>query len=129
VRRLVASRRVHPEVACALFNPIRGNAASLDSHQPVVGQGGSQLNQRVNTGHTDALVPLAREFAGIQSLAAAMTSVGRLGFQIRVKTQDGTRGARIAFLREVSRPAEARKVLVENGRTSTANVSSGAARQ
>jgi len=30
-----------------------------------------------------------------------------------VKTNDGVRGARIAFLREVSNPAETRKVLVE----------------
>jgi len=32
---------------------------------------------------------------------------------VRLKTPDGMRGARIAFLREVSNPAEARKVLVE----------------
>ena len=42
-----------------------------------------------------------------------MTSVDRLGFHVRLKTQDGTRAARIAFLREVSGSAEARKVLVE----------------
>jgi Protein of unknown function (DUF2470) len=37
-----------------------------------------------------------------------MTAVDRLGFQVRLKT-----GARIAFLREVSNPAETQKVLVE----------------
>jgi putative heme iron utilization protein len=42
-----------------------------------------------------------------------MTAVDRLGFQVRVKTQDGIRGARMAFLREVSNSAETRKVLVE----------------
>jgi len=42
-----------------------------------------------------------------------MTSVDRLGFQVRLRTQDGMRGARIAFLREVSNPDETRKVLVE----------------
>ena len=40
-----------------------------------------------------------------------MTSVDRLGFHVRLKTQDGMRGARIAFLREVSNPGEARSVL------------------
>jgi len=39
--------------------------------------------------------------------------VDRLGFHVRLKTQDGTRGARIAFLREVRSPAEARTVLVD----------------
>jgi putative heme iron utilization protein len=63
--------------------------------------------------HGDALVLLARAFAGIESQEVAMTSVDRLGFHVRLKTQDGTRGARVAFLREVSSPAEARKVLVE----------------
>jgi hypothetical protein len=58
-------------------------------------------------------VVLARTFAGIESQEVAMTSVDRLGFHVRLKTQDGTRGARIAFLREVSSPVEARKVLVE----------------
>jgi putative heme iron utilization protein len=42
-----------------------------------------------------------------------MTSVDRLGFHVRLKTQDSSRGARIAFLREVSSPAEARNVLVD----------------
>jgi hypothetical protein len=58
----------------------------LASHQSVVAHGDSRLNQRVNTGHPDALVPLALEFAGIESQAVAMTSFGRLGFQIRLKT-------------------------------------------
>ena len=67
----------------------------------------------MNTDHRDALVLLARLFAGIESQEVSMTSVDRLGFHVRVKTQDGTRNARIAFLREVTNPAEARKVLVE----------------
>jgi hypothetical protein len=36
-----------------------------------------------------------------------------LGFHVRMRTRDGMRGARIAFSREVSNPAETRKVLVE----------------
>jgi putative heme iron utilization protein len=69
--------------------------------------------QHMNTDHADALVLLAQAFAGIESQEAAMTSVDRLGFHVRLKTQDGTRGSRIAFLREVSSPAEARTVLVD----------------
>jgi hypothetical protein len=69
--------------------------------------------QHMNTDHGDALVLVARAFAGIESQEVAMTSVDRLGFHIRFKTQDSTRGARIAFSREVSSPEEARKVLIE----------------
>lgn len=73
----------------------------------------AEIIQHMNADHKDALVLLAGKFAGIESQEATMTTVDRLGFQVRVKTQDGMRGARIAFLREVSNPAETRKVLVE----------------
>jgi hypothetical protein len=36
-----------------------------------------------------------------------------VSLSLTLEDQDGTRGPRIAFLREVSSPAEARKVLVE----------------
>ncbi len=73
----------------------------------------TDIIQHMNTDHGDALILLARAFTGIESQQVAMTSVDRLGFHVRLKTQDATRGARIAFLREVSSPAEARNVLVD----------------
>jgi len=42
-----------------------------------------------------------------------LTSVDRLGFHLRLKTQDGVKGARVAFLREVSDPSQTREVIVE----------------
>jgi len=69
--------------------------------------------QHMNTDHGDALILLAKAFAGIEAQEAAITSVDRLGFNIRLKTQEGMRGARIAFLREVGSSVEAREVLVE----------------
>jgi putative heme iron utilization protein len=69
--------------------------------------------QHMNTDHGEALTLLARAFAGIESQEAAMTSVDRLGFQVRLKTPDGPRGARIAFSKEVDSPAEARSVLID----------------
>ena len=71
-----------------------------------------EIIQHMNADHKDALVLLVREFARIEAQEATMTAVDRLGFHVRVKTPDGMRGARIAFLREVSSPAETRKVLV-----------------
>jgi heme iron utilization protein len=73
----------------------------------------TEIIQHMNEDHKDALVLLARKFAAIEPLEATMTAVDRLGFHVRLKTQEGMRGARIAFLREVSNPLEARKVLVE----------------
>ena len=69
--------------------------------------------EHMNSDHADALTLLARTFAGIECEEAAMTSVDRLGFHVRLKTSDGVRGARIAFPREVGSAAEARTVLVE----------------
>jgi putative heme iron utilization protein len=73
----------------------------------------SGIIQHMNADHADALILLARAFAGMESTEAVMTSVDRLGFHVRLKTDDGMRGARIAFLREVANPLEARNVLVE----------------
>jgi len=73
----------------------------------------ADIIQHMNSDHADALVLLARAFAGIESQEVVVTSIDRLGFHVRLKTQDGTRGARIAFLREASSPAEARAVLIE----------------
>src|SRR6202051_2945091 len=73
----------------------------------------AEIIRHVNSDHRDALVLLARKFAGIESQEATMTAVDRLGFHVRLKTADGMRGARIAFLREVSNSQEVRTVLVE----------------
>src|ERR1700758_5256199 len=72
-----------------------------------------EIIQHMNADHKDALILLARVFARIESQEATMIAVDRLGFHARLKTEGGMRGVRIAFLREVSNPAETRKVLVE----------------
>jgi heme iron utilization protein len=90
------------------------SASEYDRSQPdPLADSMAEIIQHMNADHKDALVLLARQFAHIEAQEATMTAVDRLGFQVRVKTQDGIRGARIAFLREVSNPAETRKVLVE----------------
>ena len=90
------------------------SASEYDRAQPdPLADSMAEIIQHMNVDHKDALILIARVFAGIESQEAAMTSVDRLGFQVRLKNQDGMRGARISFLREVSNPAETRKVLVE----------------
>jgi len=83
------------------------------SRQDPLADSMAEIIQHMNADHKDALVLLARTFAHIESTEANMTTVDRLGFHVRLKTPDGMRGARIALLREVSNPAETRKVLVE----------------
>jgi putative heme iron utilization protein len=73
----------------------------------------SGILQHVNADHANALILMAKTFAGIEAQEAVMTSVDRLGFHLRLKTHDGMRSTRIAFLREVRSTAEARNVLVE----------------
>jgi heme iron utilization protein len=83
----------------AAVDPLASHAAGIIEH--------------MNADHRDSLVLLARVFAGIAPEEATMTSVDRLGFHVRLKTVEGTRGARIGFLREVVTPTDARKVLIE----------------
>ena len=90
------------------------SATDYDRSQPdPLAESMAEIIRHMNADHKDALVLLARKFAQVDSQEATMTAVDRLGFHVRLKTQEGMRGARIAFLREVSNPAETRKVLVE----------------
>jgi heme oxygenase (biliverdin-IX-beta and delta-forming) len=73
----------------------------------------NDIMQHMNADHKDALILIAKRFAGIEALEAEMISVDRLGFNVRLKTQDGVHGARIAFLREVTNPMQTREVFVE----------------
>ncbi|MGA9511035.1 MAG: DUF2470 domain-containing protein [Candidatus Sulfotelmatobacter sp.] len=89
-------------------------ASEYDQAQPdPLAEVAAGIIEHMNADHKDALILLARKSAGIESQEAAMTSVDRLGFHVRLKTADGVRGARIAFLREVRNVNDARKVLVE----------------
>ena len=89
-------------------------APEYDQAQPdPLADSATAIIEHMNVDHKDALVLLARTLAGIESQEAAMTSVDRLGFHVLLKTQEGMKGARIAFLREATTPMAARKVLVE----------------
>jgi putative heme iron utilization protein len=73
----------------------------------------NDIMDHMNADHKDALILLAKCFAGIEAQKAEMTSVDRLGFHLRLKTQDGMHGTRIAFFREVRDSAQTREVFVE----------------
>lgn len=73
----------------------------------------SEIIQHMNADHADALVLLARGFAGVEAEEATMTSVDRLGFHLRLKTADRVHSARVPFTREVRNTQETRTVLVE----------------
>jgi len=89
-------------------------ASDYDQAQPdPLADAATGIIEHMNIDHKEALILLARVHAGIEAEEAAMTAVDRLGFHARLKTQEGMKGARIAFLREVTNPGEARKVLVD----------------
>lgn len=89
-------------------------AAKYDGTKPdPLSDAAAGIIQHMNADHKDALVLLTRVFAGIESQAVEMTSIDRLGFHVRAKNQDGVRGARIAFLREVRDSSETRIAMME----------------
>jgi len=67
----------------------------------------------MNRDHADALVLLANKFTTVDAEEASMTSVDRLGFQVRIKSGGEFYSRRIGFLREVNNTEECRKVIVE----------------
>ena len=69
--------------------------------------------RHMNADHRDALLLIARRFAGEDAAGASMTAVDRLGFHLRLTSGDQVRGRRVAFPREVGNQEEARAVFVE----------------
>lgn len=67
----------------------------------------------MNADHVNSMILLARVHAQIEATEAAMTSVDRLGFTLRLKTMDGMKGPRINFIHPVATAQETRKMLVE----------------
>jgi putative heme iron utilization protein len=67
----------------------------------------------MNAEHVDSMLLLARRHANLEATEAAMISVDRLGFSLRLSTAAGTKGARINFPHEVATPQETRKELIE----------------
>ena len=95
---------------------VMGWVAATDydqAHPDPLAESATGIIDHMNADHADAMILIARAFAGMAADEARMTSVDRLGFHLRLKMPDGMKGTRIAFLREVTNPGEARKVLVE----------------
>lgn len=87
------------DYARAAPDPLAESAAGIMAH--------------MNADHVEAMILLARVHAQLEASEAAMTSVDRLGFTLRLKTEQGMKGARINFPEEVRTPQETRKALVE----------------
>jgi heme oxygenase (biliverdin-IX-beta and delta-forming) len=67
----------------------------------------------MNSDRAGNLLDLARVFAGIHADEARMTSIDRLGFELRLKAGDRVRGTRVAFPREVLSVEESHSALAE----------------
>jgi heme iron utilization protein len=98
--------------------------ADYDAAQPdPLADVAAGIIEHMNGDHKDALILLAKSCAGIEAQEAIMTAVDRLGFHARLKTEEGMRGVRIGFLREVRSATDVRNVLVEMVQQARAAVS------
>jgi hypothetical protein len=66
----------------------------------------------MNADHVDSMILLAKSHAAIEATEATMISVDRLGFSLRLKTEDGMKGIRINFPHQVATAPETRAALV-----------------
>jgi heme iron utilization protein len=72
-----------------------------------------RIIEDMNADHAAALVSLARVYAGLEAEDARMTSVDRLGFEMRLRTGERVHGTRVAFPEPALTLGECRTVLVE----------------
>lgn len=69
--------------------------------------------EHMNQDHADAVALLSSQVGNVPCGSATMTRVDRYGFSARAMTDDGPRGARVEFKREVGTADEVRQVLIE----------------
>ena len=86
----------------------------------------TEIIQHMNTDHGEALVLLARAFAGIESQEVVMTSVDRLGFHVRLKDPRWHARCPHRILAGGEQSGGSQKSASRNGRASTANMSNHA---
>ncbi len=67
----------------------------------------------MNQDHGDALVAIATQHSNLEVQSAAMTSVDRLGFNMKFQIADGYKGIRIPFPESVDDPDDIRSVFVK----------------
>ncbi len=71
----------------------------------------------MNADHVESMILLAHTHTHIDATQAAMTSVDRLGFTLRLTTAEGMKGARINYPEPARSAAEVRQQLVTMVRT------------
>ena len=69
--------------------------------------------QHMNEHHADALVLMARHFAGCAAEAVRMTGVDRLGCDVQAVLTDGEQDLRVTFIRQATNANQIRRVLTE----------------
>ena len=69
--------------------------------------------QHMNEDHRDSMVEMAKHYSGLVAVDAEMTAVDRLGFNMRVQTEAGMKGARVAYPKPIESGDDIRSVFVE----------------
>ena len=87
------------EYASANVDPLADSAAGVIEH--------------MNQDHGDSLVLMVKKYLDMEAQQASMTSVDRLGFQVRFKHEGEFYSRRIGFLREARASEDVRAVMVE----------------
>lgn len=87
------------DYASAEPDPLAGASAGIITH--------------MNADHMESMILLARKHAGIEATEAAMTSVDRLGFTLRLKTSEGMKGARVNYAEEARTVEAVRTAVVD----------------
>lgn len=86
------------DYASAQPDPLVDSAAGIIAH--------------MNADHAEALRSIVQHVAGIEAEEVTMVACDRLGFVVRMRTSEGTRGARIAFPEPVRTRDDARRIFV-----------------
>jgi heme iron utilization protein len=88
------------------------DAAYRDAAPDPLVDSAADIIGHMNRDHAEALRAITRHFGGIEAEETSMMSCDHLGFVVRARTAEGTKGVRIAFPEPVRSRDDARRVFV-----------------
>jgi len=90
------------------------SADDFHAAQPdLLAESADAIMQHMNEDHRDSMILMAQYYGGLTAQDAEMTSVDRLGFNLKVMTEQGVKGSRITYPSPIESNNRVRQVFVD----------------
>ena len=88
----------------------------LDASPDPLAEDAQDIMQHMNEHHVEAMCRIVKNVFQLKATAARLTTLDRLGINLRIETDDGVLGKRVAFAKPATQPDDVRKQLISMSR-------------